>query len=180
MVEVTPVIERSDRKLMFSSGKSKYGFFGIMAIAAIFAFAAVTKSTPADFRAVAFVLALLACIALPDASRQWTAEFDLATRRMRIVRRSFGRRARTIVDCSFDECIALGTFEYNSDGHLSYDVYVKSGSGTRHTIPTAHSTLNDAARLASQLAASTGIPRVDIHSGPIYIRPDDDTSPKGN
>ena len=160
--------------------KSNSGFLGIIIIMAILAIVAMSQSTSADFRAVAFLLLLFACIALPNASRQWTAEIDLTTRRIRIFRRSFGRRTKTTVDCSFDECSALGTFESDNDGHPSYSVYVKLEGGTRHSVPIANSTLNEAGRVASQLAASTGIPRLDIYTGPIYITPEDTTSRGGS
>jgi hypothetical protein len=70
-----------------------------------------------------------------NASRRWTAEIDLTTRRFRVSRRSFGRWTNTTLDCPFDECSALGTFEYDTEGHLSYSVYVKLKDGTRHAIP---------------------------------------------
>ena len=180
MIELNPGIERSGKKLIFTSGKSKRGFLGIIVFAAIFVFVAVSESTSSDLRGGgAFLLVLFACILLLDSSRQWIAEFDLAARRIRIFRRSFGRWTKITVDCPFDQCSALGTFEYDSDGHRSYSVYVRSQSGTRHTIPTTNSTLNEAARVASELAASTGIPRLDIYVGPIYDSPDDNTSRRG-
>jgi hypothetical protein len=83
---------------------------------------------------------------------------------------------KTIVDCSLDECSALGTFETETDNRPSYSVYVKLKDGTRHTIPLTDSTLNEAARVASQLSAATGISRLDIYVGPIYISPDDNAS----
>jgi hypothetical protein len=180
MIEFNPGIERSGQKLIFTSGKSKSGFVGIIVVAAIFAIAAVSKSTPSDLLAVVFLLVLIACISLPSASRQWIAEVDLTTRRIKVFQRSFDRWTRTTVDCRFDECSALGTFEYDSEGHLSYSVYVRLESGTRHTIPITNSTLNEAARVASRLSASTGIPRLDIYAGPIYISPDDNTSRGGS
>jgi len=100
-------------------------------------------------------------------TRQWTAEIDLDTRRLRIFRRSFGRWRRDIVDCSLDECTALGTIEYDNDGHFSYGVYMRLKSGVRHAIPLGSSTFmgsstfSEAASVVSQLSAATGIPRLD-------------------
>lgn len=180
MIELNPGIERSGQKLIFTSGKSRSGFVGIIVVGAIFAFAAVSGSALRDLRAVAFLVILLACILLSSASRQWISEFGLTTRRLTIFRRSFDRWTKPTVDCSFDECSALGTFESDNDGHPSYSVYVKLEDGTRHTIPIANSTLNEAGRVASRLAASTGISRLDIYTGPIYISPDDNTSRSGS
>jgi hypothetical protein len=111
-----------------------------------------------------------ASILLLTITRQWTAEIDLDTRRLRIFRRSFGRWRQNIVDCSLDECTALGTIVYGNDGHFSYGVYVRLKSGARHAIPlgnpifTGSSTFSEAANVASQLSAATGIPRLDTWS----------------
>jgi len=180
MAELNPTIAHPDQKLIFATGRRRFGSLGLITAAAIFAVVVLRQSTPAEFGVVACLLVFLWCISLPSAVSRWTVEFDLATRRLKIVRRSLGRWTTTIVDCSFDECIALGTFEYNTEGHLAYDVYVRSASGTRHAIPIPHSTLNEAARIASELSASTGIPRLDIYPGPIYIRRDDDRPRGGN
>jgi len=50
MIELNPGIERSGKKLIFTSGKSKRGFLGIIVFAAIFAFVAVSESTSSDLR----------------------------------------------------------------------------------------------------------------------------------
>jgi hypothetical protein len=181
MVEGNPRIERSGKTLVFTSGKPGFGLAAYIGFAAIFAFAIMRAPTPASEQiAVVSMLALVACSLLLNATRRWTAEIDLKTRRFRVSRRSFGRWTKAIVDCPFDECSALGTFEYDTDGHVSYSVYVKLKDGTRHAIPLANSTLNEAARVASQLSTATGIPRLDIYVGPIYISPDDDSSRRGS
>jgi hypothetical protein len=184
MVESNPGIGGSSQKLIFASGKPKFdsaGFLGVVIFAAISAVALISGSASAStIIALAFLLVLVACGALLRGSRQWIAEIDLTTRRLRVCRYSFDRRRRTTVDCPLDECSALGTFEYDTDGHLSYSVYVRSKDGTRHAIPIANSTLNEATRVASQLSASTGIPRLDIYAGAIYVSPDDNTSRSGN
>jgi hypothetical protein len=181
MVEGNPRIERSRKTLVFTSANPGFGPAAFIGFAAIFAFAIMSAPTPASEQiAVVFLLTLVSCILLLNASRRWTAEIVLTTRRFRVSRRSFGRWTKAIVDCPFDECSALGTFEYDADGHLSYSVYVKLKDGTRHAIPLANSTLNEAARVASQLSTATGIPRLDIYVGPIYISPDDDSSRRGS
>jgi hypothetical protein len=180
MAEQNSGIGPAGQTLIFTSRTPKFGsaaFLGIILFGAIFAFAAMSETTPAGVRmAVGFLLILVAGTVLLNASRQWTAEIDLASRRLRVFRRSFGRWTRTTVDCPLDECSALGTFEYESDGHFSYTVYVKLKDGTRQAIPLTNSALNEAARVASQLSARTGIPRLDIYVGPIYITPDDTAS----
>lgn len=95
-----------------------------------------------------FVLILFfVCILFRLISRRWIAEIDLATRRLKISRLSFGRWRETIVDCPFDECSKLGKIEYNTDGHVSYGVHVELRRGTRHAIPLRSSKFNEATRL---------------------------------
>jgi len=183
MVESNPGIGRSSQKLIFDSGKPKIesaGFLGVIIFAAISAVALISGSASAStIIPLAFLLVLIAYGAFLHGPRQWIAEIDLTARRLRVYRYSFDRRTRITVDCSLDECSALGTFEYDTDGHLSYSVYVKSKDGRRHAIPIANSTLNEATRVASRLSASTGIPRLDIYAGAIYVSPEDDTSRRG-
>jgi hypothetical protein len=179
MVEGNPGLERSGKTLVFTSGEPGIDLAAWIGFAAIFAFAIMSAPTPPSVPFAVFFL-LVPGAALLNASRRWTAEIDLTTRRFRVSRRSFGRWTKAIVDCPFDECSALGTFEYDTEGHLSYSVYVKLKDGTRHAIPLTDSTLSEAARVASQVSAATGIPRLDIYAGPIYISPDDDQSRRGN
>jgi hypothetical protein len=164
MVEDNPGIERSGQTLLFTSGKREFGplaFVGIMIFAIAFvADSSNTWSMPANAGAVVGFL-FIACIIFLSLSRRWTAEIDMASRRLRIFRRSFGRWTKTIVDCPLDECNVFGTIEYNTDGHISYGVYVQLKHGTRHAIPLKNSTFNEAARVASQLSTATGIPRLD-------------------
>jgi hypothetical protein len=179
MVEGNPRIERSAKTLVFKSGEPGIGLAAWIGFAGIFAFAIMSAPTPANVQIVGIFLLVIGA-ALLNASRRWTAEIDLTTRRIRISRRSFGRWTKAIVDCPFDECSALGTFEYDTEGHLTYSVYVKLKDGTRHAIPLSDSTLNEAVRVASQVSAVTGIPRLDIYAGPIYISSDDDWSRRSN
>jgi hypothetical protein len=164
MVEGSPGVKRSGQTLIFSSVKPGFdatAFVGIMIIAIAFvADRSNTWSMPANAGAVVGFL-FIACIIGLSASRQWTAEIDMTSRRLRISRLSFGRWTRTIVDCPLDECSVFGTIGYSTDGHVSYGVYVQLKRGTRHAIPLKNSTFNEAARVASQLSAATGIPRLD-------------------
>jgi len=110
--------------------------------------------------------AAIACLLLAFmfslvATRRWIAEIDLRARTLRISRRSFGRWTKTSVHCSLDQCRRLGRIEYETDGHLSYGVYVELTDGTRHAIPLKDSTLQEAGRVASQLSDLTEIPRLD-------------------
>jgi hypothetical protein len=164
----------SGRTLTFVSGKP--GFSAAAFASFIVALAIATLATGENTARALAGLVIFACILFAAVTRRWIAEIDLEARRLKVSRRVLGRWTRTIVDCPLDECRALGTFEYETDGPPSYNVYVELRDGTRHTIPLTDSTLNEAARLASQLSAATGIPRLDIYLGPTYIRPDDTTS----
>jgi hypothetical protein len=164
MVEANPDIERSGRTLVFSSGKPRFGAAAFFCFA-IFAIAFVadpsnTWSMPANAGAMV-VVSFIACIIGVSVSRQWTAEIDIAARRLRISRLSFGRWTKTVVDSPLDECVAFGTIEYNTEGQISYGAYVQLKNGRKHAIPLKHSTFGEAARVASQLSAATGIPRLD-------------------
>src|SRR5450756_1864964 len=115
MVEGNPRIERSGQTLRFTSGNRWFGsavfFFIMVGAIAFIANSSNTWSMPTN--AGAFIGCLIiACIVGLSASRQWTAEIDLAARRLKISRRSFGRWTKTIVDCPLDECNVFGTIEY--------------------------------------------------------------------
>jgi hypothetical protein len=165
MVEGNSGIEQSDQTLIFGSGSRRFGsaafFCIIIFVIAFIADSSNTWSMPANAGAVVGFL-IVACIVGLSAARQWTTEVDLAARRLKISRRSFGRWTKTIVDRPFDECSMLGTIEYNTDGHISYGVYVQLKDGARHAIPLKDSTFNEAARVATQVSDATGIPRLDI------------------
>jgi hypothetical protein len=186
MVEGNSGIERSDQTLIFTTGKPGFGaaaFAGLIVAMAIATFTSGdlgTVATPGNTAGTVVALIFFACILFAAVTRRWIVEIDLGARRVRISRQFLGRWAKTTVDCPFDECSTLGTFEYDTDGHLSYSVYVKLKDGTRHAIPLRDATLNEAAQVASQLSATTGIPRLDIYVGPIYISPDDNTSRRGS
>jgi len=158
---------RSGQTLTFASGKPMFrtivlfGFFAVLAIVTSTTGNLRTVAQPGDAAGLVVAFIFFASILFLTITRQWTAEFDLDTRRLRISRRSFGRWKREIVDCSLDECSALGTIAYNNDGHVSYGVYVQLKPGARHAIPIRNPTFNEAASVASQLSAATGIPRLD-------------------
>jgi hypothetical protein len=164
---------RSGQTLTFASGKPRFrtivlaGFIALLAIVAFITGNSRTVAPPENAAGLVVVFIFFASILFLKITRQWTAEIDLDTRRLRIFRRSFGRWKREIVDCSLDECCALGTIAYNNDSHFSYGVYVRLKSGARHAIPLGSSTFmgsstfSEAASVAAQLSAATGIPRLD-------------------
>ena len=160
---------RSGQTLTFASGKPRFrtllfGFIALLTIVTVTTGNLRTVAPPGNAAGLVAMLIFFASILFLKITRQWTAEIDLDTRRLRIFRRSFGRWRRDIVDCSLDECTALGTIEYDNDGHFSYGVYVRLKSGVRHAIPlgsSGSSTFSEAASVASQLSAATGIPRLD-------------------
>jgi hypothetical protein len=170
-----PIISqlRSGQTLTFASSKPRFRtivLFGFIAVLAIVAFTTGNSRTvapPENPAGLVLMFIVYASILFLKITRQWTAEIDLDTRRLRIFRRSFGRWRRNIVDCSLDECTALGTIVYDNGEHFSYSVYVRLKSGARHAIPfgsftfMGSSTLSEAASVASQLSAATGIPRLD-------------------
>jgi hypothetical protein len=94
--------------------------------------------------------------------RQWTAEIDLAMKRLRLSRVWFGRWEKTAVDCSLDDCIALGTVEYNTEGHITYGTYFKLRDGSWHAIPVEGSSFEEALAVVKEVTAATNIPRLDI------------------
>ncbi|GAC1332183.1 MAG: hypothetical protein NVS2B1_01320 [Bradyrhizobium sp.] len=92
----------------------------------------------------------------------WTAEIDLGNKRLRLLRRWLGRWTRTIVDCSLDDCVALGTVEYNADGYITYGTYFKLSSGSWYAIPLQGRSFEEALKVVKEVTAATGIPRLDI------------------
>jgi hypothetical protein len=164
MVEGNPGTDTSGQTLIFSSGKAGFNavaFFCIMIFAVAFvADSSNNWSMPANAGAVIGML-LLASVIGVSVSRQWTAEIDMAARRLKISRLSLGRWTRTIVDCPLDECVAFGTIEYNTEGQISYGAYVQLKNGRKHAIPLKNSTFGEAASVASRLSSATGIPRLD-------------------
>src|SRR5713101_71511 len=172
----------SGRTLTFVSGQPGFGavaLAGLIIAVGIATFASgdlATVATPGNTAGSLVLIIFFACILFSAVSRRWMAEIDFGARRLRISRLFLGRWTRVVVDRSLDECSAIGTFETQTDDRPVYSVYVELTDGTRHTIPLTDSTLSEAARVASQLSATTGIPRLDIYVGPIYISPDDNTS----
>jgi hypothetical protein len=96
------------------------------------------------------------------AFRRWTVEIDLRDRRLRLSRQWFGLWGGTVVvDCRFDDCVAVGTVEYNSDGYMTYGTYFKLTDGSWHAIPLRGNSF-EAAGVVRQVSAATGIARLDI------------------
>ena len=94
--------------------------------------------------------------------REWVTEIDAKARRLKISRRWLGLRPKAIIDCSFDECAAVGTIEHRDEGLVSYGIYVEMKTGRRHGIPHGGDrSAVVAARIANELSAATGLPRRD-------------------
>src|SRR5262249_34716629 len=51
---------------------------------------------------------------------QWIVQIDPVMKRLRLIRRRFRRWTKTLVDCSFDECMAVGTVAYHNEGSTTY------------------------------------------------------------
>lgn len=95
------------------------------------------------------------------AYKRMTVKIDLRACRLQIFRRLIGPWIKTVVDCPLDQCRALGRIKYESDGDVSYGVYIELLTGKRHDIPIQESTIQEANRVAAQLSDATGIPRLD-------------------
>jgi hypothetical protein len=167
MVEGNSGIERSDQTLTFVSGKSGFGAVTLTGVIVAVAIATLatgdlgTVATPGNTAGSVVLLIFFACILLSIVTRQGIAEIDLGARRLKVSRRFLGRWTKVVVDRSLDECRALGTIAYDTDGSPSYGVYIELVDGTRHAIPLENSTFKEAAKVASQLSTATGIPRLD-------------------
>ena len=149
--------------LVFENGQAARMWIvpiGAVALASVVIADTAAWSRPGT-SAVVIACILIAFMFSLIASRRWIAEIDLRARTLTISRRSFGRWTKTSVHCALDQCRRLGRIEYETDGHLSYGVYVELTDGTRHAIPLKDSTLQEAGRVASQLSDLTKIPRLD-------------------
>jgi len=67
-----------------------------------------------------------------------------------------------VIDCSLDDCIAVGTVEYNTDGHITYGTYFKLRDGSWHAIPVQGHSFEEALAVVKDVSAATEIPRLDI------------------
>jgi hypothetical protein len=164
MMESTSPAGQSASVLVFENGRAAGVWIvpiGAVALAAVVMANSAVRSMPGSSGAVVACL-LMASMFSIIASRRWIAEIDLRARTLRISRRSFGRWTKTSVHCSLDQCRRLGRIEYETDGHLSYGVYVELTDGTRHAIPLRDSTLQEAGRVASQISDLTAISRLDV------------------
>jgi hypothetical protein len=93
---------------------------------------------------------------------QWAAEIDPAMRTLRLSRRWFGRWTKIVVDCSLDDCVSVGTVEYNTDGHITYGTYFKLRDGNWYAIPIKDYSFEEALKVVKEVSAATRIPRLDI------------------
>src|SRR5258708_14795891 len=119
---------RPGQTLTFASAKPGFrtfvlaGFIALLTIVTITTGNLRTVAPPGNAAGLVVVFIFFASILFLTITRQWTAEIDLDTRRLRIFRVFFGRWWLATVNCSLDECTALGTIEYDNDGHFSYGV----------------------------------------------------------
>ena len=165
MIERASPARQSKSVLVFEQAQSASTWIAAIGAAAFALVTLAASLTPsAGSGGVVIGWLLFAAMFCLIAARRWIAEIDLRARTLRISRRSFGRRKRTIVDCTLDQCRQLGRIEYETDGHLSYGVYVEIADGTRHGIPLSDSTFQGAGRVAAELSEATGIPRLDTKS----------------
>jgi hypothetical protein len=130
------------------------------AVVAIVMAGAVRPSVPGSNGVVIACLLIAAALSL-IASRRWSAEIDLRARTLKISTRAFGRWTKTTLSCSLDQCRRIGRIEYETEGNLSYGVYVELTDGTQHAIPLKDSTLEEAGRVAAQISDLASIPRLD-------------------
>jgi hypothetical protein len=93
---------------------------------------------------------------------QWIVEIDPVMKRLRLLRQRFGRWTKTMIDCSLDECVSVGTVEYSAEGHLTYGTYFKLKDGSWHAIPVRGNSFAKALEVVKQVSSATGIPRVDV------------------
>jgi hypothetical protein len=56
----------------------------------------------------------------------------------------------------------MGTVEYNTEGYITYGTYFKLGSGSWYAIPVQDRSFEEALKVVKEVAAATGIPRLDI------------------
>jgi hypothetical protein len=162
MTESASADAPSQSILVFEKPRSALGWIvpvGIFLAGVVFAESPESSGTSSG--GIVTACFLLASVFGLISSRRWIAEIDLNTRTFRLTKLSFGRWKRRVVDCPLDQCMRLGRIEYETEGSLSYGVYVELANGRRHAIPLRESTLAEAGRVAAQLAETTGIPRLD-------------------
>jgi hypothetical protein len=162
-MENTSPAGQSASVLVFENGRAAGVWIvpiGAVAFAAVVMTNSAAWSTPESSGVVVACLLIASLFSIVASSRR-IAEIDLRARTLRVSRRSFGRWTKASVHCSLDQCRRLGRIEYETDGHLSYGVYVELTDGTRHAIPLRDSTFQEAGRVASQISDLTAIPRLD-------------------
>jgi hypothetical protein len=163
----TDLISRN-ATILFRSGQADTHFTvfvtGFFAIVAATLFVHEFLTTPDRFYGVAGAIPLVAAlIAYAALSRETIIAFDIASRRLKIVRRWFNRWDRTIVDCPFDQCAAIDLIEFKQEeGDSSFGVYVRLTGGRRYNIPLKGSTFRDATEAALHLTEVTKIPRLCV------------------
>ena len=158
-----PHIERTGQRLTFVSRTSVVVQLAGMAFlaAASFVFAtgnSDTLATPGNTAGMVVVLVFFGCILVANSTRRWTLEVDLVKRRLRLTRQFLNLWTRTIVDCPFDQCRALGIIIYEAEGRTSCSAYFQLKNSQRHAIPLHKMTFTEITAFIQDLSAETGIP----------------------
>jgi hypothetical protein len=146
------------RTQVFKSGRPGLGdiVWGALFVFAIAALAAGIASPLDPAGPIVVLIAVLGTLVLKATSR-WTAEIDMAARRLTISRRLLGRWTTVIANASFDECskVLACWCADSSDRFISLEFR----RGGRYEIPVERSRSKEAAAIASELSSLTGIPR---------------------
>jgi hypothetical protein len=92
-----------------------------------------------------------------------TVRIDIAARRLSVTHQLFGieRWTKTVVDCQLEDCVSIGTVEYCTEGKIYFGTYFKLRNGYQHSIPVKDKTFAACSAVIKQIAAATGIPRLD-------------------
>ena len=149
-----------NRKIVFDSGGGFLPMDAVFLVGAIVAVAAIASTTMLDGSALAILL--IVPMLLLAVWRQSIVEFDIGTKRLKVVRELCGRWSKTKVDCSFDECETLGIIEYNHEGPPSFGAFFQLKNGNRHAIPLRASTFAEASETMAALSSATGISSVRL------------------
>ena len=154
MDDTTPPFERDGHRFTFVSAAASPVVLALGVAAAIGAAIALATGHFAE----AMVIAFFAAIFLANVARRSVLEIDLTTRRLRLTRSCLTLWTRTIVDRRFEECRALGTILYNTDGRYTWTAFFQVENSQRHAIPLPRMAFAETKAFVRDLSAKTGIP----------------------
>ena len=163
MDNTSPRIERTGHCFTLTSGigspfKVLLGLVLLVAAALVLTAANHPLATSGGTAAEVVFLLVVGCILLASSARQSILEIDLATCRLRLTRRFLALPTRTIVDRPFEECRALGTILYNTNGRFTWTAFFQMENSQRHAIPLPKMTFTETKAFVRELSAATGIP----------------------